>query len=115
MRYLSIAFFFPLFVLATPSPESLLQDANDLYIAAKLPYGEVTESNLTKCLEKGNEAQLKLNELFNAYPDHTVSRSIDALRLKGKVKAAISQCEKIKKDSSKKPYEPKNRGHSANF
>lgn len=115
MRYLSIVFLFPLFVLAAPSPESLLQDANDLYIAAKLPYGEVTEPNLIKCLDKGNEAQQKLNELFSTYPDHAVSRSIDALRLKGKVKAALSQCEKIKKDSNKKPYEPKNRDHSANF
>ncbi|UUA74267.1 hypothetical protein [Cellvibrio sp. QJXJ] len=115
MRYLLIAFLFPLHAFATPAPESLLREASDLYMVAKLPYGEVTEPNLAKCLEKGNEAQQKLNELFNAYPDHTVSRSIDALRLKGKVKAAISQCEKIKKDSSKKPYEPKNRDHSANF
>ncbi len=115
MRYLPIAFLFPLLALATPSPESLFQDANALYAEAKLPHGSVTESNLTKCLEKGNEAQLKLNELFKTYPDHTVSRSIEALRLKGKVKAALSQCEKIKKDSSKKPYEPKNRDRSANF
>lgn len=115
MRHLPIVFLFPLLAFAAPTPESLFQEANDLFVAAKLPYGQVTESSLTTCLEKSRAAQKKLDDLFNSHPDHTITHSMDALRLKGKIKARLSQCEKIRKDSNKRPYEPKNRGHTANF
>ena len=115
MRHLFFLLLCPSLAFASPSPDSLLKEANALYLSAKLPSGAVTEANLNKCIEDGTSAQGKLDLLFTKYPTDPVSNSFDAKRLQGKIKGALAQCQRIKKDLNKKPYEPKDRGHSANF
>lgn len=115
MRHLLFLLLCPSLVFAAPSPDSLLKEANALYLSAKLPTGSVTEANLNKCLENGTSAQQKIDLLFSKYPSDPVSTSLEAKRLKGQIKGALAQCQRIKKDANKKPYEPKNREHTVSF
>lgn len=110
-----IFFIFPLSALANTAPDTLFRDANNLYQEAKLPLGEVTEANIKKCLKNGSSAQNKIDTLFSNHPNHELTKSLEARRLKGKITGAITQCKRAQKTLNKKPYEPKNRDHSVNF
>lgn len=115
MKRLLVTLIFAPLAFATPSPDALLNEASKLYQVAKLPPGSVTEANLTKCLDKGAAAKEKIDLLFANYPDDAITTSFDAKRLRGQIKGAIAQCQRIKRESEKKPYVPKDRGNTANF